>query len=201
MNNKESLTELLAYANKYMNSQYECNIVLGEASYKNIDLLIVYRINELYQSKRINEEERNRLLNLHYKKIVLEQKLDDAKTEKEQEEIEKKLAKILEDLIPYGLNEEISIETLISNTNNYPRKLMDTNLLTALILISDKLRNEYNLSALEAAECINSYGDILYINESAENIEYFLHTDLNTWAKLMYENYKGKSRNLTKNDK
>ena len=116
MDNKEILIDLLAYANKFINSQYECNISIGEVSYKNIDLLTVYKINQLYKLKMINENERNHLLDLHYKKILLEKQLDAAITEEEQDSIENKLVEICEELIPFGLDEELSIEYLISNT-------------------------------------------------------------------------------------
>ncbi len=130
MNDKELLTELLAYANKFINSQYDCNITIKDASYRNVDLLTVYRIVELYKAKIINENERNHLLDLHYKKLMLEQQLDAAKTEKEQDLIDGKLSEIWEDLIPYGLNKELSIEYLISNTLdniNNTRRLIPNN--------------------------------------------------------------------------
>ena len=59
MDEEELLIDLLAYANKFINSQYDCNIVVGDASYNNIDLLTVYRIDQLYKSNKISEDERN----------------------------------------------------------------------------------------------------------------------------------------------
>lgn len=127
MDNKELLTELLAYANKFINSQYDCNIAIEGASYRNIDLLTVYRIEELYKAKVISEDEKNHLLDLHYKKLVLEQQMDATETEKEQDSIDRKLTEIWEELIPYGLNEELSIGYLINNTLNNTKKLVPNN--------------------------------------------------------------------------
>ena len=59
MDEEELLVDLLAYANKFINSQYDCNIAVGDASYNNIDLLTVYRIDQLYKSNKISEDERN----------------------------------------------------------------------------------------------------------------------------------------------
>lgn len=61
MDNNELLKDLLKYAEKFINSQYECNIAIGDASYKNIDLLSVYKINQLCKSGKINETERNQI--------------------------------------------------------------------------------------------------------------------------------------------
>ena len=197
MNNKELLTELLAYANKFMNSQYECNIAMGEASYKNVDLLTVYKINQLYKLNKINEAERNHLLDLHYQKLSLETQLDLAETEKEADSIEQKLDSVCSELNDYGLNEDLSFEYLLSNTqvNDNSKKTIDNNLLIAIIRISEILREEYNLNLEESVKCINSYGNILVNNESKENLEFFLSTSLRTWAERMYDEYiKGKRR-------
>ena len=48
--NEEWLKDLLEYAEKYMDSQYDCDIAIGDASYRNVDLLTVYKINELFKS-------------------------------------------------------------------------------------------------------------------------------------------------------
>lgn len=197
MNNKELLTELLAYANKFMNSQYECNIAMGEASYKNVDLLTVYKIDQLYKLNKINEAERNHLLDLHYQKLSLETQLDWAETEKEADSIEQKLDSVCSELNDYGLNEDLSFEYLLSNTqaNDNSKKTIDNNLLIAIIRISEILREEYNLNLEESVKCINSYGNILVNNESKENLEFFLSTSLRTWAERMYDEYiKGKKR-------
>lgn len=199
MNNNELLITLLAYANKFINSQYDCNVSIGEASYRNIDLLTVYKINNLYESNRITEEERNCLLDLHHKKIVLEAKLDYSETEKEQISIDKELTEVYEELFKYNLNEDLSIEYLINEISNI-NKTMDDSLLTSIIYITDILRDEYGLTNSEAAKCINSYGDILSINESKERVEFFMHTSFRTWAQRMYDSYKGKAKKLTKEE-
>ena len=190
MDNKEILIDLLAYANKFINSQYECNISIGEVSYKNIDLLTVYKINQLYKLKMINENERNHLLDLHYKKILLEKQLDAAITEEEQDSIENKLVEICEELIPFGLDEELSIEYLISNTLENRRNIaepINVDSLDAMIRIGDILRNEYGLSIKETAECLNLNKDMLIFNTSSqENLEFFLHMDFRFWARVMY---------------
>ena len=184
----ELLKDLLKYAEKFMNSQYECNIAIGDASYKNIDLLSVYKINQLCKFGKINETERNHLLDLHYQKIVLEKQLGEAETEKESDLIDQKLISVCDELAEHGLNEELSIEYLISNTqtNNNFKKTIDNNLLIAIIRISEILREEHGLSLEESVKCINSYGDILVNNESKENLEFFLSTSLRTWVEKMY---------------
>jgi len=190
MDNKKILIDLLAYANKFINSQYECNISIGEVSYKNIDLLVVYKIEQLYKLKMISEDKRNHLLDLHYKKLLLEQQLDAATSKKEQDLIDSKLVEICEELIPYDLNEELSIEYLISNTFENRRNTaepINVDSLDAMIRIGDILRNEYGLSVKETAECLNLNKDMLIFNTSSkENLEFFLHMDFRFWARVMY---------------
>lgn len=193
MDNEELLVDLLAYANKFINSQYECNISIGEVSYKNIDLLVVYKIEQLYKLKMINENERNHLLDLHYKKILLEKQLDAAITEEEQDSIDNKLVEICEELIPFGLDEELSIEYLISNTLENRRNIaepINVDSLDAMIRIGDILRNEYGLSIKETAECLSLNKDMLIFNTSSkENLEFFLHMDFRFWARVMYDEF------------
>ena len=193
MDNEELLVDLLAYANKFINSQYECNISIGEVSYKNIDLLTVYKINQLYKLQMISEDERNHLLDLHYKKLLLEQQLDAAITEEEQDSIDSKLVEICEELIPYDLNEELSIEYLISNTLENRRNIaepINVDSLDAMIRIGDILRNEYGLSIKETAECLSLNKDMLIFNTSSkENLEFFLHMDFRFWARVMYDEF------------
>ena len=53
------LKKLLTSANKFFHSQYDFNISVGEARYKNYDLLTVYKINELCKMGKISENERD----------------------------------------------------------------------------------------------------------------------------------------------
>ena len=199
MDNNELLEKLLTAASKFLNTQYDHGIFVGETSYRNFDLLAVYKINELYKSKRIGEIERNRLLDLYYQKIVLEEKLDNSETEEEQDAIEERLKVICEELVDYDLNIELSIEYLISSMINHEDNIrcIDTNLVASIIYISDKLREKYDLSVLQTAEHINFYGHIIPLKEDDEGLEYVLHKDVRIWAKRI----KDRARVLELNDK
>lgn len=188
--NEEWLKDLLKNAEKFMDSQYDCNIAIGDASYKNMDLLTVYKINQLFKSNKISESERNHLLDLQYQKLSLETQLDYAETEKEADSIEQKLNNVCGKLNEHGLNEELSFEYLISSTQaNNTEKTIDSHILFAIIRISEILREERGLSLEEATKCINEYGVINQCIGNSEYTEFFLHTDFRTWAERMYNEY------------
>ena len=65
---------------------------------------------------------------------------------------------------------------------------MNIDLLSALIIISNILVEQYNLTIEETVECITSYRDYSALNDM-EACKMFLHTDYRTWAKRMYEKY------------
>ncbi len=203
MDNNECLKDLLTKAQHFLDSQYDSNICIGGVPYSNVDLLTVYKINELFKTKKISESERNHLLDLHYQKRSLEIDLDWAETEKEADSIEKKLSSVCGELNEYGLNEELCFENLISNTqvNDNSEKTIDNHLLIAIIRISEILRDEYRLSLEEAVERIKSYGVIDLCNGNSEYTEFFLHTDFRTWAQEMYEHYNDNVRRLKLNNK
>ena len=208
MDEEELLVDLLAYANKFINSQYDCNIAIGDASYKNIDLLTVYKIDQLYKSNKISEDERNHLLDLHYKKLVLEQQMDATIIEEERDSIDNKLFEVYKELAQYGLGEDLSIEYLIDSTFENKKdesEPINADFLIATIRIGDILRNDYELSIDETAECLDLNKDILIYNTSnKEYFEFFQHMGYRFWARILYGDFietKGAQKKLVPDEK
>lgn len=192
------LKKLLTSANKFFHSQYDFNISVGEARYKNYDLLTVYKINELCKMGKISENERDYLLELYHQKVILEEKMDQARTEKEQNALERKLSIIHLRLFAHNLSEDLSIEYLISKQINSDDTInaMNTDLIASIIYIGDILREEFNLGILGAAEYINMYAQMIPLREDETGVEFFRHNDAQIWAQRI----KDRARVLTPND-
>lgn len=192
------LKKLLMSADNFFHSQYDCNISLGEARYKNYDLLTVYKINELCKMDKISEKERDYLLELYHQKVILEEKIDQARTEKEQEILEKELLIIHLKLFAHNLSEDLSIEYLISRQINSDDIIneMNTDLITSIIYIADILRNEFGLGILTAAECINLYAHMIPLKEGKNDVEFFRHKDAYIWTQRI----KNRAKALKLND-
>jgi hypothetical protein len=111
---KSDIQTLSAYGKKFINSQNDPIVMVSGATYRNIDLLAIYKINMMCELAVIDEKKKEELLDLYHKNLLLEGMFYSEKDTDKANAIGEKLKKIHGILDEYYLlPEDLDLDYLV----------------------------------------------------------------------------------------
>lgn len=111
---KSDIQTLSAYGKKFINSQNDPTVMVSGATYRNIDLLAIYKINMMSELAVIDEKKKEELLDLYHKNLLLEEMFYSEKDADKANAIGEKLKKIHGVLDEYYLlPEDLDLDYLV----------------------------------------------------------------------------------------